>query len=569
MIKKFLIHIVIILVILGIRGTTADAQTFCNPLNLNYRFVPEKPSRRDIDDPTVVLYKDNYFLFASKAGGYWSSPDLISWKFITTARLPFENQGPNAFVVGDWLYFATSLHDTIYRSNDPLNGKWEAYTTSMLLSLINDYTIFVDSNGRVYCYYGCTNNEGVMARELDAKKRFEPVGVPVVCRLKNPLKNGRPKPKTELDKYENSNIKGSWMNKYNGKYYYQCAAHNPDLGNFYDEVYVSDKPFGPFVYAANNPFFSRPDGFISGAGNGSTFTDKYGNWWHIATLASSDKNGTKARLGLFPAGFDKDGLLHTKTDFSDYPMILPKLKYTDPEKLYTGWSLLSCNKQGQASSSLAISPVASAFDENISTFWSAQSGKKGEYLKVDLGSECTINAIQVNFTENNTRLLRRDLVRAQQFLVEYSNDNKIWKILIDKTTNTEDLTHPYLELKAPIQAQYVKVTNYRVPDGTFAISGFRVFGTANGKKPKKIGSFRGVRDAKEFEITKLFWPKQNDITGYNIRYGTQSDKLYHSYQVFSNSPLKIRCPDKNKTYWFQIDAFNENGVTPGKVQKSN
>lgn len=567
--KEFIIHIAVILIIWGFRSTSADAQTFCNPMNLSYRFVSEQPSRRDIDDPTVVLYKDNYFLFASKSGGYWSSPDLISWKFITTPRLPFENQGPAAFVVGDWLYFATSLHDTIYRSNDPASGKWEAYTTSLLLSLISDFTIFVDSNERVYCYYGCTNNKGVMSRELDAKNRFEPLATPVVCRLKNSLKNTKTKSKADLDNSEEGNIKGSWMNKYNDKYYYQCAVHNPDFGNFYDAVYVSDKPFGPFVYASNNPFSYRPDGFVNGAGNGSTFLDKYGNWWHIATLSSSGKNGTKARLGLFPAGFDNDGHLYTKTDFGDYPMILPKQKYTDPEKLNPGWSLLSFNKTGQASSSLAISPVTSAFDENVSTFWSAQSGKKGEYLKVDLGSECTINAIQLNFTENNTRLLRRDIVKAQQYLVEYSTDNRIWKILIDKTTNTEDLTHQYSELKAPVQAQYIKVTNYRVPDGTFAISGFRIFGTGNGKKPKKVGSFRGVRDAKNFKITKLFWSKQDDVSGYNIRYGTQADKLYHSYQVFSNSPLKIRCPDKNKTYWFQIDAFNENGVTPGKPQQTN
>ncbi|MFY9151949.1 MAG: discoidin domain-containing protein [Prolixibacteraceae bacterium] len=538
-------------------------------MNLSYRFVPDQPSRRDIDDPSVVLFRDNYFLFASKAGGYWSSPDLVSWKFITSHRLPFENQGPAAFVIDDWLYFATSDHDTIYRSNDPASGKWESYSTSMLLSLISDFTIFVDSNGRVYCYYGCTNNDGVMMRELDAKNRFEPIGTPVVCRLKSPLKNGKSKNRTNLDKYETVNIKGSWMNKYNGKYYYQCAVQNPEFGNYYDAVYVSDKPSGPFVSAANNPFSYRPDGFVSGAGNGSTFTDKYGNWWHIATMVSSGKNGSKARLGLFPAGFDKDGHLFARTDFGDFPIILPKLKYSDPEKLYSGWSLLSFNKTGQASSNLAIGPVSSAFDENINTFWSAQSGRKGEYLKTDLGLEYTINAIQLNFAENNTRLLRRDAVKAQQYLVEYSTDNKIWKMLIDKTTNTEDLTHPYFELKTPVQAQYLRVTNYRVPDGTFAISGFRIFGTGTGKKPKKVGSFRGVRDPKKFEITKLFWQKQNDVTGYNIRYGIQSDKLYHSYQVFSNSPLKISCPDKNKTYWFQIDAFNENGVTPGKAQQTN
>lgn len=44
--------------------------TFCNPLNLNYRYQPEKPSRREAADPTVVLFKDKYYLFVSKTGGY-------------------------------------------------------------------------------------------------------------------------------------------------------------------------------------------------------------------------------------------------------------------------------------------------------------------------------------------------------------------------------------------------------------------------------------------------------------------------------------------------------------------
>jgi len=54
-------------------------------------------------------------------------------------------------------------------------------------------------------------------------------------------------------------------------------------------------------------------------------------------------------------------------------------------------------------------------------------------------------------------------------------------------------------------------------------------------------------------------------TGYNIRYGTEKNKLYHSYQVFKNNRLTIHCPDKTSSYWFQMDAFNENGVKQGKT----
>jgi hypothetical protein len=566
--KKIVVTFIgILYLILGIQILKAEGQTYCNPINLGYPLSPGQPFNHNITDPSIVLYKNNYYLFATNAGGYWHSGDLLSWKFISSSRLPLEKQGPVALVIGDWLYFATSMSDTIYRTNDPVGGKWEPYNTSLLLSLINDFTLFADTDGKVYCYYGCSNNDGVMSRELDPNNGLNPVGVPVVCRKANPILTIRNKSK-DISKIENSpSVKGSWMNKYNGKYYYQCAEQNTDFGYYSDAVYVSDKPTGPFVYAENNPFSFRPDGFASGVGNGSTFADKYGNWWHIATLGSYSDKDSQSRLGLFPAGFDKDAILFTRTDFGDYPITMPKGKYSDLDKLYPEWSLISFRKLAQSSSTKSVNPTASAFDENMGTYWNAQTGNKGEWLSVDLGSIYTVNAIQVNFPEIIDRTKSANPLIPRQFIIEYSTDYKNWSKLSDKSSNTEDLLHYYETLPNPVQARYLKITNYQ-SKGNFAISGFRIFGIGTDKKPKKVDEFRAVRDYREKEFTKLYWKKEENIVGYNIRYGIEKDKLYHSYQVYKSTPLKIRCPDKKKTYWFQIDAFNENGVTPGKAQLS-
>src|SRR5215831_13110451 len=64
--------------------------TLCNPLNLSYRFCLDTPSRREAADPTMILFKDEYYLFASKSGGYFHSTDLIHWDLITTKDLPLE-----------------------------------------------------------------------------------------------------------------------------------------------------------------------------------------------------------------------------------------------------------------------------------------------------------------------------------------------------------------------------------------------------------------------------------------------------------------------------------------------
>ncbi len=550
--------------ITGIRAKTATAQTYCNPLDLSSEYQPVPNSKPDIADPTIVLYKDNYFLFASNAGGYWHSNDLLSWKFVSGANLPFENSAPTAVVIDGWVYFFTSLCGKIYRSNDPASGRWEEYGNSLLFSVLTDFTVFADTDGRVYCYYGCSNNDGIMVRELDAKNRFNPIGVPTVCRRINPLKSVRKKGNSA--KTGSYGIRGSWMNKYNGKYYFQCTKPINNLMTYSDFVYVSDSPTGPFVFAENNPFSSRPDGFVCGAGNGSTFTDKYGNWWHVATMTAPANRLSPSRLGLFPAGFDKEGNLFAKTDFGDYPMIVPNQKITNLNKLDPQWALLADNLTAQASSSLAITPVAFAFDENIGTFWSAQTGKKGEWLSVDLGSVCTINAYQLNFAENKVKPQGQDSLNAFQYVIEYSIDKKIWKKLADKTANTEYRPNPFEALKTPVQAQYLKITNYHVPDGTtFAISGLRFFGSGTDRLPKKINEFRAVKDYRDPQLIKMSWKKPANAKGYNIRYGTDKDKLYHSYQVYKNSRITIHCPDKDKSYWFEIDAFNENGVTPGKV----
>jgi hypothetical protein len=565
--KEFVLFLVAMTFILGIRVEKLFGQTFCNPLSLSYPSSMDKPIARAISDPTIVLFKDNYFLFASNAGGYWYSGDLLSWKYVTAPGLPLEKLEPTAVAIGDWIYFFTSLNDKIYRSKDPISGTWEEYSSSLLLAIVSDFAVFTDTDGKVYCYYGCSNHDGVMAREMDPNNKLNPIGVPVTCKKINPFKTNRAKAKSGSEKSGN-NVKGSWMTKYNGKYYYQCAELNNELNSFGDVVYVGDSPLGPFKYASNNPFSFRPDGFVCGAGNGSTFADKYGNWWHIATLTAPAKHEGPTCLGLFPMGFDKSGLMYAKTDFGDYPMFLPNNKYANVNKLDPGWNLLNDNIIAKSSTTIATYPVSFAFDENIGTYWSALTGDKGEWLSVDLGSVCTINAIQLNFALNKIKQKGSDSVAVFQYLVEYSTDQKIWKKLIDKTSNTEYQSNPYEELSIPIQAQYLKITNYHVPEGTFAISGFRIFGLGTGHKPKRLNEFRAIKDFRDPQVVKMSWKKEDNATGYNIRYGIDKDKLYHSYQVYQESRLTIHCPDKGKTYWFQMDAFNENGVTPGKPMQS-
>jgi xylan 1,4-beta-xylosidase len=538
--------------------------TICNPLNLNYRFCLDTPSRREAADPTMVNFKNEYYLFASKSGGYWHSDDLINWNLITTEDLPLEDYAPTAVVMNDTLYFmASSDHPVIYKSADPKSGRWQIVNPAFPIGMI-DPCLFVDDDDRLYFYYGCSNINPIYGVELNPVT-FNPIGKSKVLFNSHKDKYGWERSGDYNDKSNNPWIEGSWMTKHNGKYYLQYAIPGTEFKSYCDGQYVSDTPLGDYSLASNNPCSSKPEGFIGGAGHSSTFQDKYGNYWHISTMTISQKHMFERRLGLFPMFFDKDGELYTYTGFGDFPIIVPRKKISGPDEVSTHWMLLSCNKPVEVSSELSGHPKHDAADENIRTYWSAKTGAQGEWIAMDLQKECTINAVQINYAENETQLYGRNPEIYYQYLLEYSSDNKTWQILADKKENKSDVPHEYLELQAPIKARFIRLTNYRVPSGTFAIADLRVFGKGKGTIPSRIKKLKIVRLATDRCVATLHWKKSADAVGFNIRYGTQKEKLYHNYQVLGADTITIRSLNSLSKYYFTIDTFNENGLIKGNT----
>jgi hypothetical protein len=543
--------------------TYSQQTTICNPLNLSYRFCLDDPSRREAADPVIVLFKEEYYLFASKSGGYWHSINLINWDFITTADLPLEDYAPAAVVIKDTLYFMASGVPPIkiYKTANPKTGKWEVANSAFPIGM-TDPDLFLDDDGRLYFYYGCSNTKPIYGVELNSKS-LNPKGKPVECFNSNKEDYGWEQKGDYNNLPENPWIEGAWMTKYKGKYYLQYAGPGTEYKSYSDGVYISDHPLGPFKLASHNPCSSKPEGFIAGAGHSSTFQDKYGNYWHISTMSISQKHMFERRLGLFPMFFDKDGILYTYTGFGDFPINIPRKKIFSSDQLFPKWMLLSYNKPIEVSSELTGYPKKYAADEEIRTYWSAQTGNKGEWISIDLQKECTINAVQINFAENQTQLHNRNPRIYYQYLLEYSDDHKTWKLLVDKTLNKTDVPHDYIQLAVPVKARYVRLTNYYVPDGTFALAGLRIFGNGQGSKPQKVENFSVARSQNDRREVKLKWNKNPDAVGYNIRYGSQVDKLFHNYQVLSSDSLKIRSLNRFQKYYFTVDEFNENGINKG------
>jgi xylan 1,4-beta-xylosidase len=544
----------------------AQPETICNPLNLSYRFQPDRPSRREAADPAVILYRDTYYLFASKSGGYWYSDNLADWVFLETDEIPTEEYAPTAIAIGDIVYFLASsrVKSTIYRTEDPLSGHWEIALDSLEVP-VWDPAFFLDDDQRLYLYWGCSNFAPIMGVEVDYRNHFRFIGTPVELIFSHPEEYGWEVPGDyNSRKGQAPWIEGAWLNKHNGRYYLQYAGPGTEFKSYCDGVYISDNPLGPYELQPHNPFAYKPGGFSAGAGHGSTFQDKYGNWWHIGTMTISQKHMFERRLGLFPAFFDDTGILYADTRFGDYPLIIPGKKFRTTEDLFPGWMLLSHNKDVEVSSFIDTLPPFQMTDEDIRTYWAAKTGSGDEWASLDLGKLYDVYAIQINFAEHQTEIFGRQDSLCYQYVIEYSGDNTGREILVDRSGNREDNPHDYIQLPHKVSCRYLRLKALRIPGGHLALSGFRVFGKGNGESPQAVSQVIARRNPDDRRSVTLQWTPSPDATGYNIRFGTGKDRLYHDYITYGDSSVVINSLNAGWNYYFSIDAFNGNGVTPGR-----
>lgn len=540
-----------------------EVRTICNPVNISYRFCLDEPSRREAADPSIVWFRDRYYLFASKSGGYWHSADLASWAFIETSQIPTEEYAPTAIALGDTLYFLASSTEksTIYKSGDPLSGVWQIAVEELEIP-VWDPAFFLDDDQRLFLYWGCSNEKPIYGVEVDYRNHFAFIGEPLELIHADPGHHGWEVP-GDYNTLTGQNpwIEGAWLNKLNGKYYLQYSGPGTEYKSYNDGVYVSDQPLGPYVLQDHNPFAYRPEGFAAGAGHGCTFEDRYGNLWHIGTITISQKHMFERRLGLFPVFLDERGTLTTETGYGDYPLILPNKKVDSFEEIFPGWMLLSYGKKMEVSSSVDSLPASLMTDEDIRTYWAAASGNAGEYALLDLGAPCDVHAVQLNFAEHNTAIKGRQKELRHRYTLEYSTDGTNWTMFSDRSQNDADLTHDYIALGSTTECRYLKVTNVEVPGGHFALSGFRVFGLGKGEAPGKVTKLSAVRDPQERRRVFLTWEDPDNANGYVVSYGADSMKLYLDYMVYGDTSLIINSLDANRDYFFTIEAFNENGIT--------
>lgn len=569
----------ILLVLVASLQGNAQQKTYCNPINIDYGYTPipnftEWGRHRATADPVIVNYKGDYYLFSTNQWGYWWSPDLLHWNFVSRKFLRPWNAGydelcaPAVGILGDTMivFGSTYTHNfTVWMSTDPKAHQWKPLVDSFEIGGW-DPAFFTDDDGRLYMYNGSSNSYPLYGIELD-RKNLQPIGTRKETYLLQSWKFGWQRfgeymDNTFLDPF----IEGSWMTKHNGKYYLQYGAPGTEFSGYADGVVVGDSPLGPFDQPQSDPFSFHPGGFARGAGHGSTFTDNRNNYWHVSTITISVKNSFERRLGIWPAGFDKDGVMYMKAAFGDYPHYLPSdntNRQNSPEGDggFTGWMLLNYKKPVRVSSSLNGHPANDAVDEDIKTYWSAATGNAGEWIETDLGTLSTVRAVQINYADQDAIFLGKQTEIYHQYKLYASDDGKKWKVLIDKSQNHTDIPHEYVELPQPVTTRFLRMENIHMPSGKFAISGLRVFGKGKGNLPDTVKDLVVLRTEKDKRSAWIKWSPVDNAYAYNIYTGTSPDRLYTCIQVQDANEYYDKLMDKDKIYYFTIEAINENGVS--------
>ena len=552
-------------------GVSGSAKTFANPINIDYQFQTAGPSRKEAADPAVVLYKDNYYLFSSQGHGYWYSSDLQSWAHVNPdwPTPVFKEWAPAVWTMNGALYFATPKE--VYSTTDPLGGHWKFVANNF--KNLGDPDYFLDDDGKLYAYYGLSNSQPPQGVQIDPVT-FKPIGKEVGFFVLNPVKHGWENKGDANDDYSNTPwLEGAWMSKHDGTYYLQYACPGTQYVSYSDGVYTSKSPLGPFTYAQNNPFSTRLTGFSHSLGHSATFQDKFGNWWHIGNSLIGDKEQYERRLSLYPAGFDSDGLLFVNTGWGDFPIAIPSAA-SDAQASVPQWQLLSYKKNASAGSTLAptgghVLNAANAFDENIKTAWSAATANVGEWLQVDLGASLAISAIQANFAEQGSNFISpQGAVTAtfsRRYVVETSADGNAWQLTVDRSNNTLDLAHDYVQLPSSVTARYVRITNRgAVPGGgQFSVRDLRIFGTGNqGASPAPTG-VTVSRSSADTRTATVSWAPSPGAVAYLVRYGIAPTKLYNSRQIYDATSCQLNSLDVGTDYYFTVDSVNDTGIGRG------
>jgi len=487
----------LLLVLLGL-SALAEPLRYVNPLSIE--------GVRSIADPCVIRHKGQYYLFVT-GGMLWSSDNLVHWK---RQEVKMEAGprvvAPHAFEYQGQIYL-TGNDIGYYRARDPL-GPWtyigDMHDEKGQRARLFDPMVFVDDDGRVFCYYAGRRTDGIYGVELRGGE---------LTRFAGPPKKLWSFDSSHVwERYGDSNegtevswIEAPWMTKHRGTYYLQYSAPGTEWKTYAVGVYTARSPLGPFRYAPRNPVLAHRGGLINGTGHHGIVEGPDGKLWAFYTILYRNWSVFDRRIGMDRVEFDAQGNLWidgpTETP-QPGPGALPVDSRSIPVSInrYT-WS---------ASSAAPGRDPTYAFDNNVRTWWEPAEDDAQPWLLLDLGcrnpadanQEFLVDSIRILFdavphrgpgdlvVDGHARWFAKEAAGIRpgpyRYKLETSRDGKTFSLAVDKTKNR--LAHNVEFDSFPaVLCRYVRLVITGVPEtGKHGVLEFTVFGKSAGRQPSLV-----------------------------------------------------------------------------------
>ncbi|WP_111309917.1 family 43 glycosylhydrolase [Confluentibacter sediminis] len=413
-------------------------------------------------DPTIKKFGDIYYIYAttdnemlaSGAPTVWYSEDLLNWYNYTMEIPPFSSMPITNFWAPDiiesedgkyYLYFGNcEIGCNIYGyvSDTPV-GPWTKLDENDKPVISNGYPregfpsldaqFFKDTDGKIYGYWGTWvhYNGGYAVGELDTKTMANMVN------SKNIPLDQTPDP-----------FEAAYMMKKGNKYILMYSGDS-----CHDETYnvrysYGDSPYGPFTEGANNPILStNEDQSTHGPGHHSILQEGHDYYivYHKHDFPMT-RGGLSRQVCIDKMIFENDSTI--KKVVPTQKGIENIIKSKVPENI-------ALNANVKASTYYHLKSLEYdykykpdyATDNNNATMWKAGDNSLPQDLTIDLGSIQKIKRVTTQFEFASY---------YYQYILEYSEDGKSWKIYSDKSKN-QTPGSPMID-NNDIKARFIKLT---------------------------------------------------------------------------------------------------------------
>lgn len=457
-------------------------KTYCNPLPLpDYPRgilpgIGEVREYRDASDPSVILFRGKWYMFASGHLAY-ETEDFSEWRHVKVEpeRIGF---APSAvYHGGAFLLTASAVASPhglteLYISGSP-TGPYKCMGAFRDMDgrelAVCDPMLFSDDDGELYLYYG-GGNDGIYGVRLrrDDPTRF---GCPPVNLIRYDPAHIWERGGDYHEDDRGSWLEGGWMYKRDGIYYLVYCAPGTEYSSYSLGAYRSREPLSGFVCQSNNPFLTNQNSgkLVRGCGHGCVVDAPDGAVWAFYTISVGQKHRLERMVGMDRLYIDGNGELasHGTTEI--------------PQSVPGGGSIpalypLTVRKNVFATSEIIGGEAVNATEENLFCRWMPAYDDARPVLTVELGREYRLFSVRIIFSDEGAEAsIRRFFVEARHF------ESGRWEVIADRSDNVCDNIIEYLEFPEEkcFTADAVRLTMLR-EDGysaSFGVRNFTVFGT--------------------------------------------------------------------------------------------